>query len=105
MECFDFDHSSEIAAARARLSLLIQPDTVLQEDDADEASLTIQWELSRYKTAHERDLLAQRVMCDLSRARDDHSCEEQELHQCIRVSYCAERISLSRYIRAQLRTS
>jgi hypothetical protein len=39
MECFDFDHSSEIAAARARLSLLAQPETVLQEDDADEASL------------------------------------------------------------------
>ena len=39
MECFDFDHSSEIAAARARLSLLIQWETVLQEDDADETSL------------------------------------------------------------------
>ena len=39
MECFDFDHSNEIAAARARLSLLIQPETVLQEDDADETSL------------------------------------------------------------------
>jgi hypothetical protein len=39
MECFDFDHSSEIAAARARLSLLAQPETVLQEDDADETSL------------------------------------------------------------------
>jgi len=39
MECFDFDHSNEIAAARARLSLLIQPETVLHEDGADETSL------------------------------------------------------------------
>ena len=38
-ECFDFDHSNEIAAARARLSLLIQPETVLHEDGADETSL------------------------------------------------------------------
>jgi hypothetical protein len=36
MECFDFDHSNEIAAARARLSHLIQQETVVQEDDADE---------------------------------------------------------------------
>jgi hypothetical protein len=41
MECFDFDHSNQIDAARAKLSLLAKPETLLQEneDDVDERSL------------------------------------------------------------------
>eukprot|EP00984_Skeletonema_dohrnii_P036958 scaffold38524_cov155-Skeletonema_dohrnii-CCMP3373.AAC.1 len=37
MECFDFDHSNEIDAARSRLQSLTQPETLMQEDvDVDE---------------------------------------------------------------------
>jgi hypothetical protein len=39
IDCFDFDDSKQIVAARARLSLLTKPETVLQgEDDVDEKS-------------------------------------------------------------------
>jgi hypothetical protein len=40
MDCFDFDHSKYIAAARTRLQSLAKPDiVVLQEEDVDERSL------------------------------------------------------------------
>ena len=43
MECFEFDHSKHIAAARTRLQCLVTPDILLQEDDlevyVDEISL------------------------------------------------------------------
>jgi hypothetical protein len=39
MECVDFDDSKQIAAAKARLSLLTKPETVLKEDDVNETSL------------------------------------------------------------------
>jgi hypothetical protein len=35
MECFEFDHSEHIAAARTRLQCLVTPDILLQEDDVD----------------------------------------------------------------------
>jgi hypothetical protein len=38
MECFEFDHSEHIAAARTRLQCLITPDILLQGDDVDERS-------------------------------------------------------------------
>ena len=39
MECFEFDHSKHIAAARTRLQCLVTPDILLQGDDVDEISL------------------------------------------------------------------
>jgi len=39
MECFDFDHPNQIAAARSRLKSLARPKTLLQEEDVDERSL------------------------------------------------------------------
>ncbi len=39
MECFDFDHPNQIAAARSRLKFLARPKTLLQEDNVDERSL------------------------------------------------------------------
>ena len=39
MECFDFDHPNQIAAARSRLKSLARPKTLLQEEDVDEKSL------------------------------------------------------------------
>ncbi|KAK1746085.1 cyclin family protein [Skeletonema marinoi] len=39
MECFDFDHPNQIAAARSRLKSLARPKTLLQEDNGDERSL------------------------------------------------------------------
>ena len=42
MECFDFDHPNQIAAARSRLKSLSRPKTLLQEEDVDERSLDVQ---------------------------------------------------------------
>eukprot|EP00984_Skeletonema_dohrnii_P009223 scaffold3521_cov151-Skeletonema_dohrnii-CCMP3373.AAC.5 len=42
MECFDFDHPNQIAAARSRLKSLARPKTLLQEEDVDERSLDVQ---------------------------------------------------------------
>jgi hypothetical protein len=40
MECFDFDHSNQIAAARSRLKSLVNPKIGVQEDvDKCERSL------------------------------------------------------------------
>eukprot|EP00984_Skeletonema_dohrnii_P009221 scaffold3521_cov151-Skeletonema_dohrnii-CCMP3373.AAC.3 len=42
MECFDFDHPNQIAAARSRLKSLARPKTLMQEEDLDERSLDVQ---------------------------------------------------------------
>jgi hypothetical protein len=39
MECFDFDHPNQIAAARSRLKSLANPKIGVQEEDVDERSL------------------------------------------------------------------
>ena len=39
MECFDFDHPNQIAAARSRLKFLANPKIRVQEDNGDERSL------------------------------------------------------------------
>jgi hypothetical protein len=39
MECFNFDHPNQIAAARSILKSLANPKTLLQEEDVDERSL------------------------------------------------------------------
>jgi hypothetical protein len=39
MECFEFDHSKHIAAARTKLQYLATPDMLLQEDDVVAKSL------------------------------------------------------------------
>ena len=39
MECFDFDHPNQIAAARSRLKSLANPKIRVQEDNGDERSL------------------------------------------------------------------
>eukprot|EP00984_Skeletonema_dohrnii_P002700 scaffold938_cov91-Skeletonema_dohrnii-CCMP3373.AAC.1 len=39
MECFDFDHPNQIAAARSRLKSLANPKIGVQEEDVDDKSL------------------------------------------------------------------
>jgi len=89
-ECFDFDHSNEIAAARARLSLLTKPERISQEDDADEKSLDdsvrtflISNSSSRRDTfRNERYFLGSERAIEVS-PRDGLPCEKQELHRFI----------------------
>jgi hypothetical protein len=71
MGCFDFDDSKCIAAARARLSLLTKPETVLQEEDVDERSL--------YKQSLDDSVKTFKVSNSSSGKRDVEDSHEHEV--------------------------
>eukprot|EP00985_Skeletonema_marinoi_P035080 scaffold45572_cov168-Skeletonema_marinoi.AAC.4 len=61
MECFDFDHSKEIDAARSRLQSLTKPETetLMQEDDdvdVDERRFEVSVQTCRWTTAQQQEV-------------------------------------------------
>ena len=96
MGCFDFDDSKQIAAARARLSLLTKPETVLQEEDVDERSLYKQSLDDSVKTFKVSNSSSQKRKRDVEDSHEhevtpssslrDLSCEEQDFQSFF--SFC-----------------
>jgi hypothetical protein len=75
MECFEFDHSKNIAAARTRLRCLVTPDIPLQEDyvegrSLDESEKT--YKVSNSSSCPKRDL---GVISGVKRGKLGHELE------------------------------
>jgi hypothetical protein len=97
MDSFDFDDSEHIVAARARLSLLTKPETVLQEEDVDERSLDETSLDDSVKTFRVSNSSSKKMKTDVEGGHEhavvtpntsmrDVSCEEQDFQS--NLSFC-----------------